>query len=174
MDITALFESGASAITLAEKFMEVFEKSRTEADTNNFRMILDSLKIAAIEMCGDISKELRKMNVELRQAGIDTTKAIDQMYDDLKWYNFFTRPKIKRFQEKFYEIYQTLSTFIDDVESVLICANQTQKLSDSFKKSYEKKKRLDELVNSNFPIERIIKEMLDINEYTYFRLKGGS
>jgi hypothetical protein len=154
MDIATLFKTGTSAITFAEKFMEVVEKSKSEEGTNNFTGIVNSLKIVAIDMCGDISKELRSMNVELRQSGIDTTKSIEQLYNDLKWVNFITKSKIRRYEKKFHEIYQMLSIFMDDVEAVLICTNQTQKLTEPFMKAYEKKKRLDELVNSNFPIEK--------------------
>jgi hypothetical protein len=174
MDIMTILSTGTTAITFAEKFMELAEKSKNEPEPTSFTEIINSLKTDAITSCREISQELRNMKTELRASGIDPEKTIGQLYDDLKWYDFLTKSKLKKHERKFYEIYQSLAMFIDDATSVLICSGSTQTLSESFKKSQEKKQQLDVLVNSDVPIIKIIDEMLGMNEFILFRLQGGS
>lgn len=173
MDITTMLGTGTAAITFAEKFMELAEKSKNEPEPTTFTEIINSLKTDAITSCRAISQELRNMKGELRVSGIDPDKTIDQLYGDLKWYNFITRSKLRKHERKFYEVYQSLAMFIDDATSVLICSGSTETLSDSFKKSQERKKQLDVLVNSDVPVIKIVDEILGMNEFILFRLQGG-
>src|SRR5688500_203499 len=96
MDILTILGTGTAAITFAEKFMELAEKSKNEPETTNFTKIISSLKTDAIVSCREISEELRKMKGELRNSGVDTEKTVNQLYDDLKWYDFITRSKLRK------------------------------------------------------------------------------
>src|SRR5574341_556757 len=108
MEISMVFGAVGSAITLAEKIEGLVEKSKTEQEITSFSELIKSLEAEALALCGDISRELRKMNSDFLQSGIDTTKTINQLYDDLKWYDFVTKSKLRKHEQKFYAIYQTL------------------------------------------------------------------
>ena len=174
MEISMIFGAATSAITLAEKIEGLVEKSKTEQEVTSFIALIRSLETEALALCGDISKELRKMKTDFLQSGIDTTKTINQLYDDLKWYNFVTKSNLRKHEQKFYAVYQTLAAFIDDAEAVLICSQKPQLLSDPYKEALAQKRKLDGFINSDLPINKIIDEMMKINEYIYFRLEGGS
>jgi hypothetical protein len=60
------------------------------------------------------------------------------------------------------------------VTALLICKNQTTRIGDPFKRAFEQKKRLDGIISASTPVDTIIEQLLQTNEYLYFRLQGGS
>jgi hypothetical protein len=103
MEPTTVFEAGAAALSLAEKLVSLIEESRKEDSPPRLTEIIQSLETSAIELCRDFGEELRRINTDLSESGIDIDRSIPELYDDLSWYNFITKSKLKTYQQRFNE-----------------------------------------------------------------------
>jgi hypothetical protein len=169
-----MFSMITISITAAKELLEIFKSVTPTENQPKIADIINSLKPEAIQTCREISSELRKMRGDLRESGIDLAKSVTQLYKDLKWYNAITKLKIKSLERKFYAVYRTLAGFVDDVNAVMICSNSTERLGVPLIEAREKKKQLDELVNSEKPMNEIIDEMLLMNEMILAQLQGDN
>ena len=174
MDPITVFEAGASALTLAEKLADLVEESREEEKAPRLTEIIGSLQVSAVELCRDFGEEMRRIKADLESSGIDIDKSIPKLYADLHWYNFISKSRLKDYQQRFSSIYQSLAVFIDDVTAVLICSQDSQRLSRPFRKAREMKKELDHLVSSDASIREIADRMLKMIEDIYARLEEPS
>lgn len=124
-----------------------------------------------MELCREFGDEMRQIKADLESSGIDIDKSIPKLYADLHWYNFISKSRLKDYQQRFTSMYQSLAAFIDDVTAVLICSEDSQRLSRPFRKAREMKKELDYLVNSDASIREISDRMLKMIEDIYARLQ---
>ena len=172
MGIVEALSAGTATLSLAEKLVQLVEKAKEEDSPLSLREFMEDLQSEAVGMSEAFASEMRSLNAGLQRSGIDVDKSIPQLYDDLRWYNVRTRTRIKGYERRFLGLYERLAGFIDDIVSVLMCANEQQTLRQALQTSRELKQRLDEVVNSDQSLRDIIGVMLEVSEDLYDRLHG--
>jgi hypothetical protein len=158
---------------LSEKLVQLVEAARAEGRDPRLSRIVASLEEAAIDLCHDIREDLRKLNAELEQSGIDVDRTLGEMHSDLSWYNFISRSKLNGFQAKFHGAYQTLAAFLDDIGSVLICTEAIDTMQTALSEGAILQEQLDSLIHSKKSLREMIRELSAVANAIYQRLRGG-
>lgn len=124
-------------------------------------------------MCRDFNDELKEINSDFFTSGIDVGKSVNQLNEELSWYNFLTKLKIKSYEKKFRSIHDRLWNFIDDAAAVAICSDNKEPLGHAFRSATERTKELRDILNPEIPLNEIFDKMLIMVREIYEQLQGG-
>jgi hypothetical protein len=106
--------------------------------------------------------------------GFPLDKSIPQLIEDLSWYNFYRRHRLKSARDRFHEMYRLLTSFLDDVTAVLVCAGTAASARGGFWSGIEQKEELDKLMASRPPVRDLLMTMIKVAESVAARLQGAS
>lgn len=173
MELSALLSTGSAAIDLTTKLAEIVQRYQDSDDSERMASIILDLKKAALEMTRDFNDELQEINKDFFSSGIDTSRSINELNSELKWYNFLTKSKIKSYEKKFKSIYDRLGSFLDDVTSIAICTDDKEPLSKALSAATERTYSLTDVFNPNTPLEKIFEVMQQIVRELHDQLQGG-
>jgi hypothetical protein len=88
--------------------------------------------------------------------------------------NFIAKSRLKNAKDNFFNMHRQLSSFVDDVSTVLICSGTIASASSAYKRELSVKKQLDELMLSKPSIEKLLKNMIELADELHAELRGGS
>jgi hypothetical protein len=161
MEIASALKTGAEAVGLASSLAKLIKETKDTEINKDLTGVLRRVQIDAIRLSRDIENKLRNLSDQIGDYGLNPGKSLNQQFENLSWYNFVTRSRLKSLREECHSIYRQLTSFMDDVTAVLICANQQQLASEAFKSGFEAKRDLDRLfLDPNISLGTMIDAML--------------
>jgi hypothetical protein len=123
--------------------------------------ILRRLQIEAVRLSRDLENRLRNLADRVQEYGLNPAQSLNQQLENLSWYNFINKSRLKALREELHSIHRQLTSFVDDAAAVLICADQQQRAAGAFKESLESKRALDRLfLDPNTPLITLVDGML--------------
>jgi len=168
---------GAKAISeamgLAKALVELGTAVRDHPPTSNsneaeqkqhgaMTEMLGRLRIEALRVSKNLADKVRALADAVNDYGLSPTLSISAQLDQLGWYNFLRRSRLKSFREQCNSARRELSSLIDDATAMLICHGRTQLASEAFKASTALQKRLDDMLwDSSVTIRHQLRIMLD-------------
>ena len=162
MELGSLISLGTSSIDLASKLTEIIREYKKSGDNTRIREILIDLKKAAIKITSNLNEELTSMNSELFSSGVDIHKSLNELYADLRWYDWPSRSKIKNCERKLKSVYEQLAGFIDDVTAIAVCSDNKEPLSLALSRANKRTQYLHSRFNAHLPIGQIFNSLIDI------------
>lgn len=173
MDPSTAIGAAASALSLSKKLVEMIDAAKKGKEDIRLSKLIVSLTASAFHICSDMTVELREIRRDLRNADINIDSTISELYDNLDWYNFVSRNRLKKFVSRINGLETDLAVLVDDVSSVLMCADKVSTMQGALAGSDALKAQLDKISHSNLTLDQIIVEMLKVAENLRSRLQGG-
>ncbi len=173
MDITSVLGSASTVVSLSEKLVQLVETARAEDKNVRLTRLISELDTSAVELCHDLREDLRVIRVDLSSAGVDVDSTLGELHEDLRWYNFVTRNRLKRFEKSFSGIYLSLSAFIDDISSVLICTGSVDTMHNALREGLELQTQLNRVLDSDRTLGEILGEISAVMDSIYRRLRDS-
>jgi hypothetical protein len=156
-------KTSAAAVSLVSALTKLIQqnKSATSTPPHSLQELLGRLQPEAVCISRDLENRLRVLVERISEYGLNPTLSLEQQLQNLYWYNFITRSRLKSFREECTSIYRRLTEFIDDATALLICQGNQQGASTAFIASLETKRELDQLfLNQNLPLKDLLDKLL--------------
>lgn len=149
IELASALKTSSEAIGLVSALAKLIKDSKNSAANNDQKTplseLLHRLQIEAVRLSRDLENRLRLLSAGVHEYGLNPAKSLNQQLDELFWYNFVTRSRLKTLREECYSISRELTSFLDDATAMLICQSQQQLAANSFKASLESKRDIDRL-----------------------------
>jgi hypothetical protein len=108
----AIFKALAAAIGAVSQARQLNFNIKSTKENQRLSEVLTELKQKAYKVSVEMESELREINYQLEDMGIDRKKSLNQIIQDLRWYNGITRIKLKSVVSPFYglcEIFEKMT-----------------------------------------------------------------
>ncbi|MFP5264520.1 MAG: hypothetical protein ACLGJB_21755 [Blastocatellia bacterium] len=123
--------------------------------------ILNNLRAESFGIIRRSRNQVSEMLKDFDRQGVPIDKSIPELIDDLHWYNFITRHRLNNARERFYAMHRTLTNFMDDVTSVMVCSGTIKDPRGAFWKRVEEKEKFDKMMASRPPVRQLLLAMND-------------
>ena len=163
MELISAFETGSSTISLITALAGLIKEANDTdvSEDPSLVEILSRLRIEAIRLSTDLENRLRILGDRIQEYGLNPTLSLNQQLENLSWYNFIHKSRLKTLREEFYSIHRQLTSFIDDAAAVLICSGRQHLAAEAFKNSLETKRNIDRLfLDPKTPLGTLVDGML--------------
>lgn len=171
--ITSVFTNATEVLTLTSELARLIEESEASGgNRDNLTQILARLRGESVGIAQELARQLRAMLEDFD--GFPLDKSIPSMIEDLSWYNFIRRHRLKSARDRFYEMYRVLTSFLDDVTAVLVCAGTANTARSAFWTGIAEKEGLDKLMASRPPVKKLLTEMIAAADSVAARLQGAT
>src|SRR5580700_6657072 len=163
-DFLSLLSAGTEVLSLTSELSKLLEENLENAQTENVGLatILYRLKGEAISISEEFPKQLREMIEGFKEDNVDIDRSFKSLLEDLHWYNFLSRNRLKAQRERFYAMHRQLTTFLDDATALMLCKGEGKRGSSAFRQGLEVKNRLDRLMLEDPSIREIFGQMITI------------
>jgi len=158
---------GKAGISLIPGIVEVVKRLRKTDPDPTLQRVIDQLVTDTREQCKRLSDETRALEVSLQELGGAKDKRLSDLYKELHTLNFPRKSALNKHKNALKNIHAALSSSVDDIVSVLICAGKVNDLESASILTQEIRRGLDGLVSGGS--ERTIGEILEIYRQTIDR-----
>ncbi|MDB5811939.1 MAG: hypothetical protein JWN94_4061 [Betaproteobacteria bacterium] len=155
--------AGKAGISFIPGIVEVVKKLRKSGPEPTIQRVIDQLITDTREECKKLSDETRALERSLKEMGVKPDKTLSEVYRDLNFLNFPAKFSLNRHKKNLQVIEAKLSSSVDDLVSVLICAGKVSDLESAAEISQAVRKDLDGLT------DKPIGELLEIYRKTIDR-----
>jgi hypothetical protein len=174
VELTQITKAVAEALGLATAFVKLGtavkerpptdtpDSEKDQASRGRVRQELATLRSQTISVCREMTEKIQLLFETSQSFGLSQSITISQQLDELRWYNFSTRSRLKGFREASNAARRQLTSIIDDATAMLICNDQQGLAAVAFKECEALQKQLNDLMfDPTVTIGRQLKIMID-------------
>lgn len=160
-ELPALLNASKEALSLVTQVAHFLEKEQEFGSGNkSIAVIMAEVRIGAKNVSKEFAERLRGMLIEFQNLHVDLDRPLSDIMNDLRWYNFLTRHRLITLRNRFQQMYQQLTSFIDDVMTILICAQSVGGARYAFQYAMEGKHNLDRAMQEKTSVKDLLNLMI--------------
>jgi gas vesicle protein len=160
--------AGIGAVSQAR---QLYVNVKSAKENRRLSTVLNELKEKAYKVSSDMDKELREITYQLQDLGIDTSKSINQLVQDLHWYNGITRMKLISIRSRLRSFHTTLADLLDEVPSILICSDLIKNEQEALLSAFRAQEEIDRVISYDTPISELLDHLANIAQSLKDELK---
>ena len=147
----------AEALRLLNNLLSLLSLTRAKSPQLASSLVVKRLPGEAYRAAQDLAGALRDWRADLKAAGVDLDRTLDDLMGDYDWWHFRRYRAVRNFRQRLAGLNSTFALLFDDVVAVALCFRAEELLVQSHKDAAARRQEIRAMVAP----DRTLRQILD-------------